>query len=35
VDNDNPPSDEIQRYEERRMFELFLEFADLPSSRHR
>lgn len=30
MDNDYPTSEEIQRYEERRMFDLFLEYAHLP-----
>jgi hypothetical protein len=30
MDNDNPTSEEIQRYEERQMFDLFLEYVDLP-----
>jgi hypothetical protein len=30
MDNDNPTSEEMQRYEERRMFDLFLEYVNLP-----
>jgi hypothetical protein len=30
VDDDNPTSEEMQRYEERRMLDLFLEYADIP-----